>query len=41
MLLGDLASYSAWPDVTGKYLMVPSPTGQVGSLLRYQYGQML
>lgn len=28
-LLGDLASYAAWPDVTGKYLMVPSPTGRV------------
>ena len=26
-LLGDLASYTAWPAVTGQYLMIPSPTG--------------
>ena len=26
-LLGDLASYTSWPDVVGKYLMIPQPSG--------------
>ena len=28
-LLGDLATYTALPAVTGQYLMIPSPSGEV------------
>ena len=29
-LLGDLASYSSYPDFSSYYLMVPSPAGMCG-----------
>ncbi len=34
-LLGDLASYTSLPAVTGEYLLVPSPNGEPHHAQRY------